>query len=179
MPVSESRVVILTDYPNKGSQLVLPADQPLKSETTTTVACDSPTCKNTVSWVQETDGDKPENFPDEAARLLVITHFDGRRAAYCSWDCLRRAMKDYVPPLSPREKAEIERNNKKIEEVKQAPDTTKIHLVPPFNPAAIDPSIPAPTDYTPLENTAAAVGPVNGYGAPIQSSGIQTTETGQ
>lgn len=130
MSVEQKRVVIIPDIPEPGGRLVLPDSHPLESETSVTVTCDSPTCKKSISWVEEEVAKSPEALPDDAARLLIIVHYDGRRSVYCGWDCLRRSMKDYVPPLSPREKAAIEMNNAKVEAAKQNPDTSKIYLVP-------------------------------------------------
>ena len=55
-------------------------------------------------------------LPDDAYRILILEEFGGTKHVYCSWDCLRRAMKSYVAPLSPREQAAIEQNNKQVEE---------------------------------------------------------------
>src|SRR6266436_1191136 len=115
MPVEIKRAIIVSDFPEKGGKTILPYDQEIKEENTVTLACDSPTCKKTVTFVQEDVAAVPEAYPDDAIRFLTLMHGDGRRGIFCGWDCLRRSMKDYVSPLSPREQAAIMANNKAAE----------------------------------------------------------------
>lgn len=111
MPVEKTQKITLLNYPEAGVNTNLDPSIQVQGETTLRVSCDSSTCKNSVSWVIENAGNTAENVPDDAFRVLILEDFLGKKSVYCSWDCLRRAMKSYIPPLSPREQAEIDAHN--------------------------------------------------------------------
>jgi hypothetical protein len=111
MPVEKTQKITLVDYPEKGFNTNLDPTVQVQGETTLKVTCESPTCGKSVSWVIENAGNTAENVPDDAFRILILESFVGTKQVFCSWDCLRRVMKSYVPPFSPREKAEIDARN--------------------------------------------------------------------
>jgi hypothetical protein len=114
MPVEKTQKLTLIDYPDKGVNTNLDPSTQIVGETLLTIECDSKSCDNKISWSVENAGQDESSLPDDAYRIIVIEEFAGAKHVFCSWDCARRAMKDYVPPLSPREKAKIEENNAKL-----------------------------------------------------------------
>jgi len=111
MPVEKSQQLTLKNWPEPGVNTNLTPETELVGETTLRIACDSSTCKNTIQWVLETAGDNAEGVPDDAWRVLILEQFGGQKNVFCSQDCLRRWLKNYIPPLSPKEKAQIEAHN--------------------------------------------------------------------
>lgn len=111
MPVEKQQKITLKNWPEAGIDTNLDPSVQIVGETTLAVTCESSTCGKTISWVMENSGNTAENVPDDAFRILILESFVGTKQVFCSWDCLRRAMKNYVPPFSPREKAEIDARN--------------------------------------------------------------------
>jgi len=135
MPVEKNQKLTLIDFPEAGVNTNLDPAQKIEGETTITVSCESPTCSNKISWVVEQAGKDADSLPDDAYRILILEAFGGQKAVFCSWDCMRRAMKSYVAPLSPREQAEIEKNNEAVEEKKKAAVNLAAAVV--HNPEAV------------------------------------------
>jgi hypothetical protein len=111
MPVEKSQKIIIKDWPDVGTDTNLDPSVQIVGETILKVLCDSSTCKNTVEWCLEKAGEDGRSLPDSAYRILILESFGGQKNVFCSDGCLRRWMKSYIPPLSPREKAEIESHN--------------------------------------------------------------------
>lgn len=101
-----------------------------KEDTLVTARCDGPkchekdaACRGELSW-SEAD---PDNIPDDAWRLLVLSGFtDNSKSVFFSRECLRDYMRSYSPPLSPKEAAKIEENNKKYEKDTPSSDSDVI-----------------------------------------------------
>ena len=66
------------------------------------VVCEGPKCSQTYTWTEN----KPEDVPDGAYRLLALQPFVGEKRVFCSKTCLLDWLRDYAPPLSPRQQAE-------------------------------------------------------------------------
>jgi len=189
MSVEINRSIVIPDFPEKGGQIIVPFSQEIREENTVILTCDSPTCHKTVRFVQEEVNNDVNAYPDDAVRYITVMHYDGRRGIFCGWDCLRRSMKDYVAPLSPREKAAIMMNNAQVAAKKS--DPSKIHLVQPQTLAEASPhlalldEIIAGGQAAPSDFDSSTITPenmldcVNENTFPLESkesSGIQTTE---
>jgi len=111
----KNQQLTLKNWPNTGVDTDLEPGTELVGRTTFRVFCDSRTCKNSVQWVLETAGENAEGVPCDAWRILILEQFEGQKETFCSKECLIRWLKNYVPPLSPKEKAMIETNNSKVE----------------------------------------------------------------
>lgn len=105
----ETTIIQVVDYDGKPTET---------KSVLATVKCDGPkcgtsdsVCKGIMSWKEN----KPEDIPDEAFRLLILQNFTGQKIVFFRPECLRDYMRTYVPPLSPREQAEIAARNTAVD----------------------------------------------------------------
>src|SRR6266478_4184035 len=129
MAVEKTQKLTLKNWPDKGTDTNLEPGTELVGETVLKVSCESSTCQNSIEWCLEKAGEDESSVPDDAYRILILEHFGTTKNVFCSSDCLRRWMKNYVAPLSPRERAEIETNNAAFVQPPtiQNPDADRTH----------------------------------------------------
>lgn len=112
-----------------------------KSRTVVTAKCDGPkcqkedsTCPGTYTWVEQ----EPDGIPDGVYRMLIVQDFNGQKVVLFTKECLRDLMRNYTPPLSPREQAKIAENNAIVDK-KNNPDSPVGPLaVTPLNPSVVE-----------------------------------------
>lgn len=124
MPIKvEATQTVIVDYDGKKEE---------KAKTVVTAKCDGPKCgkpdsicPSKYTWVEQ----EPDDIPDGVFRMIIIQDFEGHKVVLFSKECVRDLMRNYVAPLSPREKARIAENNAKINDTVVDP--------PVFNPTVL------------------------------------------
>jgi len=94
-----------------------------ETRTTVKVVCDGPKCPGkgkeggptTLTWIDEDVKKDPNTIPDDFFRFLQVGIPMGAVLNFCSVQCVRDALRVYVPPLSPREKAVQDKHNAEVE----------------------------------------------------------------
>lgn len=81
------------------------------------IKCDGPKCPTGIcvgdmEWTETGNG---EGVPDGFFRTLTLVDAYGIKKVFLTKDCLRDFMREYTAPLSPREHAEIMKNNQQVE----------------------------------------------------------------
>ena len=113
----------LVSVKDKGSneEFFINSQEETVIEAESTVKCDGPTCDDGTgkpaqfSWTQEDAKQDPYAVPDGMYRVLTLTvGMSTVPKVFCCYDCLRRYMRDYVPPRSPREIKEEAENNLRV-----------------------------------------------------------------
>lgn len=76
------------------------------------IRCDGPkcgkpdsACLGQMEWTEE----KPEDVPDQFFRMILFKVGNEKGKNFFSRECMRDYLRDWTPPLSPRELAEIEK----------------------------------------------------------------------
>jgi hypothetical protein len=128
MPIEISRTLILKD--KAGNVIPVEKDSSIAQTTDLKASCDGPRCESrngqivSVAWNQEAAAADPNAVPDAFFRILQIVPNpkDPTKAfLFCSRQCAKDYLEYvYVPPLSPREQAEIQQNNAAVDAKKGA-----------------------------------------------------------
>ena len=114
MGLTQTRKITITGL--NGGDIVVNDEAQIRIETTVTNTCDNPACvegkdkkPRAITWVMEKATKDSAEIPDEAWRMIHIQGFaDDKPKMYCCRQCMRDAMRDYVPPVSPREQARMD-----------------------------------------------------------------------
>jgi len=112
MAVEIKRTVLVE---HEGVAHRFPEDIKTTVEAMIKITCDGPKCTGpdgkgptVLEWMESNN---PDDIPDAAYRLLVLTPFNGEKKVFCCQSCQRDYMRNYVPPKSPKEIAAESKHN--------------------------------------------------------------------
>lgn len=117
--------------------------------TTLTLTCDGPKCtgkdgkgRTTLVWIDEEIKKDPLKIPDDLVRFFAMKTPLGAEVNFCSPRCVTDALKEYVPPLSPREQAEKDKQNAAVEAAKNPAPEVPIDPVAAVGGISTEPEAP-------------------------------------